>query len=213
MDSQIDMPIPRSDVSMESSPPHEMNLSTINPPSTGIHGIALVRRQNLYGSEPNIDRVYEGGNVRLIGVPLNRTIEVRNQNLYGSESSIDRLYEGGNPRSIAILQNRIIEVRDQTLHGSTSNLNHNYESGNEMTLSKQTSKNARVGDQNLYGSRSGVDLIYEGGNLQPVAMPLGRSQTLLSSSRNNDQWILILRMFEVRLIIKTCMVIDLPETI
>ena len=72
-----------------------MNLSAIDSPSTRIQGVTEVRSQNLYGSEPNIDCVYEGGNVRLSGVPLNNTLEVRNENLYGSESSIDRLYKRG----------------------------------------------------------------------------------------------------------------------
>ena len=52
----------------------------------------------MYGSEPTIHCAFEGGNMRLSGVPPSNTFEVRNQNLYGSESSIDHLYDGGNPR-------------------------------------------------------------------------------------------------------------------
>ena len=60
----------RSDVCMESSPPLKMSLSAIDPPSTRIQGDTEVRSQN-YGSEPNIDHVYEGGNMRLSGESLN----------------------------------------------------------------------------------------------------------------------------------------------
>ena len=93
-DSQIDIPIPRSDLSLDSSSHHELNLSSIDPPSSRvqtIHGFIEVRNQNLYGSESNIDLLYEGGTVRSTGIPQSRIIEVRNQNLYGSESNINHL--------------------------------------------------------------------------------------------------------------------------
>ena len=67
----------------------------------------------MYGSESKIDRLYEGGNVKLIGIPQSKSVEVWDQNLYGSESNIDCPYEWGNVRSIGIPQSRIVEVRDQ----------------------------------------------------------------------------------------------------
>ena len=98
MDSWIDGPILCPDVHREASSPLEMNWSAINLPSIRSQGVTEVWSQNLYGSEPSIDHAFEGGNMRLSGVPPSNTFEVRNQNLYGSESSIDHLYDGGNPR-------------------------------------------------------------------------------------------------------------------
>ena len=64
-----------------------MNLSVINPPSSRSQGAFEVWNQNLYGSEPSIDCVFEGGNMRLRCVLPGITLEVQNQNLNVSESS------------------------------------------------------------------------------------------------------------------------------
>ena len=53
-------------------------------------------------TEPSIDCLYEGGNVRLINMLQNRIIEVRNQTLYGSEPNLDRNYKRGNLRPVAM---------------------------------------------------------------------------------------------------------------
>ena len=105
--------------------------------------------------------------------------------MYHSESDIDCLYKGGNPRSGTTLQNRIIEVRDQTSYGSESNLNYDKGRVSEIYISKQTSTNVRVGDQNLYGPGSRVEITYEEGNLRPVAMPMGRNQTVVNPGGSN----------------------------
>ena len=47
------------------------------------------------------------------------------------------------------------------------------------------STNARVGDQNLYGPGSSVQITYERGNLRPVAMPMGRNQTVVNPGGSN----------------------------
>ena len=75
VDSQIDIAILPSDLNLDSSFHHELNLSSIDPPSNRmqtIHGIVEIQNQNLYGSESNIDCLYKGGNVRLIGIPQSR---------------------------------------------------------------------------------------------------------------------------------------------
>ena len=63
-DPQIDIPIPRSYLSLNSSSHQELKLS-IDPPTIRvqtIHGVIEVQDQNLYGSESNIYRLHEGGN-------------------------------------------------------------------------------------------------------------------------------------------------------
>ena len=95
-DSQIDIVIPCSDLNLDSSFHHDLNLSSIDPPSNRmqtIHGVVEVRNQNLYGSESNIDCLHERGSVRSIGIPQSRIVEVWDQNFYGSESNLDCLYE------------------------------------------------------------------------------------------------------------------------
>ena len=65
MNSWIDQPILGPNVRVESSPSLEMNLSVITPPSIRSQGVSEVWSQNLYGPEPSIDRVFEGGNLKL----------------------------------------------------------------------------------------------------------------------------------------------------
>ena len=43
--------------------------------------------QNLHGSESNIDRIYEGGNMRSVVIPQIRVVKVQDQNLFASESN------------------------------------------------------------------------------------------------------------------------------
>ena len=86
-----------------------MNVYDTNPPSIRSQDVTKVWSQNLYGSEPGIGRTFQGGNMKLIYVPLVDTFEVQNQN-YGSESNIDHLYWGENPRSSTAFQNRITEI-------------------------------------------------------------------------------------------------------
>ena len=71
-----------------------MNVYDTNPPSIRSQDVTKVWSQNLYGSEPGIGRTFQGGNMKLIYVPLVDTFEVQNQN-YGSESNIDPIYGGG----------------------------------------------------------------------------------------------------------------------
>ena len=114
MDSQIDIAILPSDLNLDSSFHHELNLSSIDPPSNRmqtIHGIVEIQNQNLYGSESNIDCLYKGGNVRLIGIPQSRILEVGDQNLHGSESNFDQNYKGGNGRPLVMPLNRIFSVQ------------------------------------------------------------------------------------------------------
>ena len=50
----VDVAIPHSDINLDSSFHHELNLSSIDPPSNRmqtIHGVVEVQNQNLYGSE------------------------------------------------------------------------------------------------------------------------------------------------------------------
>ena len=75
------------------------------PPSSRgqlTHGVIEVQNQNLCGSEPSINSLYEGGTERLLSNWINKSARVRNQNMYGSKSSVDLVYEGGNLRPIAM---------------------------------------------------------------------------------------------------------------
>ena len=57
VDSQIDIPIPRSDLSLNSSSHQELNLSSKDPPTSWgqiLHGVIEVQNQYLHGSESNI---------------------------------------------------------------------------------------------------------------------------------------------------------------
>ena len=115
-DSQIDTAIQRSNLNLDPSFHHELNLSSIEPPSSRmqtVHGVVEILDQNLYGSESNIDCFYKVGNVRLKVIPLSRIGEVRYLNLHGSESYIDEIHEGGNGRPLVMPQSRIVRVQDQ----------------------------------------------------------------------------------------------------
>ena len=106
-DSQIDMAIPCSDLNLDSSFHPELNLSSIDPPSSRmqmIHGVVEIQNQNLYGSESNVDCLYKRGHVRSIGIPQSRIVAVRDQNLHGSESNFDQNYKEGNGRLLFMSQ-------------------------------------------------------------------------------------------------------------
>ena len=77
------------------SPPRT-NLSVTAPSVNEMHGDIEVENKTLRGSEPNIDRAFEGGNMKLSLLPFGNVLEVRSQNLYGSEFSINHLYESEN---------------------------------------------------------------------------------------------------------------------
>ena len=156
MDSPIDGPILCPDVHVEDFAPSQMNLSIIIPLSIRSQDVPEVWSQNLCGSGSNIDRMFEGENMRLSGaIPCN-TFGVQNQNMYGSKSSIDRLHDEGNPRATTTFQNMIIEVRDQTLYGSECNLNCGEGRVSEASGMKRISTNARFRDKKMYGFRSSV---------------------------------------------------------
>ena len=46
--------------------------------------IVEIQDHNLYVSESNIDRIYEGGKLRSVVIPQSRVVEIRDQNLFGS---------------------------------------------------------------------------------------------------------------------------------
>ena len=48
-----------------------------------------VQNPTLNGSEPNIDRMFEGGNMKVTLLQVDNAFVVQSKNLYGSESSID----------------------------------------------------------------------------------------------------------------------------
>ena len=142
--SRIDRPILCPDVRREASSPPEMPLSAINPPSSRSQGVTEVRSQNLYGSEPSINHTFEGGNMRLIGVPPDILLRFGIKTCMVPNLVFDRLYDGGNPRSATTFQNRIIEVRDKTLYGSESNLNYDEGRVSEVSGMKRLNTNTRV---------------------------------------------------------------------
>ena len=196
--SRIDQALLESNTQVEPSPPlpREMDLSFVTPLSSRVQGVIEVWNQSLYGTEPNIDRKFEGGNMKLNSLPLGNVLEIRNQNLCGSESNIDCLYVRENLPSTSIFQNRITEVQDHSRCGSESNIN--YEEGRISEASgrtrlnvttrvgdqnlygpglrignnyKQTDLNIRVGGQNLYDPKPSVRNNNEGNNLRSVLMP------------------------------------------
>ena len=59
-DSPIDIAIPHSDLNLDSSFHHELNLSLIDPPSNRmqtIHGVVEIQNQNLYGPKSRVDHM------------------------------------------------------------------------------------------------------------------------------------------------------------
>ena len=152
--SRIDL---RPETRAELLSPPRTNLSVTPPSVNRMHGEIEVQNQTLSGSEPNIDRTFEGGNMKLNLLPFDNVLEVRSQNLYGSKSSIDHLYgrENPGPQSTTGFQNRITEIPNCPQYGSElirMNQNINYDEGriSEFSWSNKLSSSTRVGDQNLY---------------------------------------------------------------
>ena len=122
MDSQIEIAIPGSNLNPDCSFCHELNLSSIEPPSIRMQttpDVFEIWDQNLYGSESNMDHSYKRVNVRL--VVQSRVVGIQDQNLHDSESNFDHIYEGGNLRPIVM---RVVKIQDQNLYGSKSNIDH-----------------------------------------------------------------------------------------
>ena len=118
-------------------------------------------------------------------------------------------------RSIIPTHSRIGVVQGQNLYGSESNIDQIHEGGNASLLILPQSRIIRVQNENVYDSESNIDQIYEGGNLRLIAMPLGGNQylALVEILMGIYLSIIIIIIFRVRLIIKTCIVISLPKMI
>ena len=123
--------------------------------------------QNLYGSESNIDHIYEGGNVRPVVMPQSRVTKIQDQNLYGSESNIAHIYEGGSLRLVALPQGR-----DQRLLSPGRNIDRNLPRENIYDNFRGEGKS-----KNLYGCHPAQD------NINTVCGRTGSYQSLTT----NDQ--------------------------
>ena len=118
--SRIDVSSLRPEIRADLPSPQRTNLSGTGTPVNSMYSFIEVQNQTLNGSEPNIHRTFEGGNMKLSLLPIDNVFEVRRQNLYGSKSSIDCSYGSENLQLLSAmgLQNRIIEVHNNLQHGS-----------------------------------------------------------------------------------------------
>ena len=127
------------------------NISNTGTPVNGNTTGIEVQNQNLSGSEPNFDCMFEEGNLKLSLLQVDNAVKIWNQNLYYSESSIDRSYGRVNPQFLTFtgLQDRIIEVHNNPHYGSDSNINYDEGRISESSESSRLNLSVRVGDQNL----------------------------------------------------------------
>ena len=90
--SWIDVSSPRSEIRADLPSLPRTNFSNTGAPVNRNFSDIEVQNRKLICSEPNIDRAFEGGNLRVSLLQVDNAFEVWSQNLYGSESSIDCSY-------------------------------------------------------------------------------------------------------------------------
>ena len=150
-DSQVDIAIPRSNLILDSSFRNELNLSTINPPSNRMQmtpDVVEVRDQNLHVQESNINRIYEGENVRWFTLH-----QFRDQIMPGPGLITD-----GNLARENIYDNFCGEVNNQNLHG------YNHTRNNMNIVSGRTGSYQPMiaNDQVFNPNGAGLDLNNQG---------------------------------------------------
>ena len=149
--SWIDVSSLRPEIRADLPSPPKTNFSNTGTPVNRIYIDIEVQNRTLNGSEPNIDCMLEGGNLKLSLLQLDNAFEVRSQNLYGSKSSIDHSYGRENPRPLTVmgLQDRIIEVHNNLHYGSDLNINYDEGRISEVSENSRLNSSTRVGGRNL----------------------------------------------------------------
>ena len=101
--SQIDVTNPRPEIRADLPSLLRTNISNTGTPVNRNFSGTEVQNETLSGTEPNIDCMFEGGNLKLSLLQIDNAFEVRNQNLYCSESSIDHSYRRVNLQLLTLI--------------------------------------------------------------------------------------------------------------